>query len=127
MMQHIRDRVLNFLDEAGCRLSFFFYRLKRSAAPAPYTRSEPIRGTSHNVILVTPPDTEIFREALFILRDDYMRRSDTGREELLRQARAAAESCAGKYIPPRPKRPSLLVVLLPVLTAALGFAVGRIM
>ena len=99
MIQNIRDSLLNLLDEISCRVSFFFSR-KSSVPSVRAPQQEVIRGTSHNIILVTSPDPEIFREAMFILQDDYMRRPSVGKEELLRQARDAAENYALRFVPP---------------------------
>lgn len=124
MMQNIRDSLLNLLDEISCRVSFFFSR-KSSVPSVRASRQEVIRGTSHNIILVTSPDPEIFREAMFILQDDYMRRPGVGKEELLRQARDAAENYALRFVPPaRDKRPWALY-LLPAFTGALGYLAAR--
>lgn len=47
-----------------------------------------VKGTSRQVIVVRPPERGLFEQAIFILRDD----SAVPGEELLRQARQAAES-----------------------------------
>ena len=44
--------------------------------------------------------TGIFREAVFFLHEDYLRRGDLSREELLRQAREAARAETGSVLPP---------------------------
>ncbi len=124
MIQNIRDRLLSIFDELACRVSFFFSR--RSKLPsASVSRHEVIRGTSHNIILVTSPDPEIFREAMFILQDDYMRRPGVGKEELLRQARDAAENYVLRFVPPAKKRLHPTMYLLPAFTAALGYLAAK--
>lgn len=124
-MQNIRDKILNFFDDISCRTGFFFHRLRTPAPKSFAPRQEIIRGTSHSIIVVTPPDPEIFREAMFILQDDYMRSSRAGTEELLRQARDAAEEYTLRFVPPvRSSRPWLLY-LLPAFTGALGFLAAR--
>lgn len=120
-MQHFKDRLYDVYDELCCRVSFFFHKLtgsRRVREP----RREVIRGTSHSIIVVTPPNPEMFREAMFILSDEYMRGSG-GSETLLRQARQAAEKYAGQFVPP-PTGGNALSVLIPILSACLGFAVG---
>lgn len=64
-------------------------------------RRPPVRGTVSNVIVVKAP-APCFREALFILRDEYLNDGAQSREALLRQAREAAASFAGPASPPRP-------------------------
>lgn len=125
MMQNIHDRILNFFDELSCRAGFFFHRLRTPAPKSSLPRQEVIRGTSHSIIVVTPPDPEIFREAMFILQDDYMRRSDAGKEDLLRQARDAAEDYTLRFVPPVKKSRPWLLYLLPAFTGALGFLAAR--
>lgn len=57
-----------------------------------------IKGNMRNVIVLHPKDG-VFTEAVFLLRDDYLSSPGISREELLRQARAAAEeyTCAAMY------------------------------
>ena len=62
-----------------------FYR--SSAAPI-------IRGNMKKVIIMKPKG-EIFQEAIFVLRDDFFQRSGVSRQELLMQAKAAADGCIG--------------------------------
>ena len=65
-------------------LRSFFARLRRDVP-----RREVIRGTADRVIRVTEPVPGVFREAIFLLREDYLRR-DGGEQRLLREARQAA-------------------------------------
>ena len=81
-------------------------------------KAPPVRGTVSNLIVVKNP-APCFREALFILRDDYLTDPNRDREALLRQAREAAASFTG--VPPRrPKR--WLWALVPLLAVLLGLA-----
>ena len=124
MMQRFRDRVYFYFDDLCCRISFFFHRLhgsKRVAEP----ENDIIRGTAHNIIVVTPPEPEVFREVMFILRDDYMRSSLT-KEALLQQAADAAGEYASRYCSSAGRRQRVPVLLLPILTAALGFVLGKL-
>ena len=63
-------------------------------------RREVVRGVSEQVIRVRVPVPGVFREAVFFLYEEYLRRGDLSREELLRQAMAAAEGylrpCGGE-------------------------------
>ena len=125
MIQNLRDRLLSFFDELSCRLGFFFHRLRTPRISPPSPRQEVLRGTSHSIIVVTTPDPEIFREAMFILQDDYLRRPGAGKEELLRQARDAAEDYALRFVPAVSKKKPWLLYLLPAFTGALGFLAAR--
>ena len=49
-----------------------------------------VKGISKQVIVVRPPDAELFEQAIFILRD--REAGEVSGEELLRQARQAAET-----------------------------------
>lgn len=124
MIQNLKDKLLGFFDELSCRVSFLLSR-KRRQSPVCAPRSEVIRGTAHNIILVTSPDPEIFREAMFILQDDYMRRPGIGKEELLRQARDTAENYVLRFVPPDKGRRRPELYLLPAFTAALGYLAAK--
>lgn len=64
-------------------------------------RKEVIQGSAGNVIIVKSPNTEYFKEAIFILCDDLFARSGVDRKELLRQARRAACEYVSDRVPPR--------------------------
>ncbi len=57
-------------------------------------RPATVKGVSRRVVIVRSPDPEIFEEAIFFVRDDFLNTPGVSREELLLQARAAA----GKYV-----------------------------
>lgn len=95
-------------------------RLRLRVLPLPRRgeRLRPVRGVMGHVIVVTSP-APCFREALFILRDEYLDDEAQNREALLRQAREAASSFAGPGSPP-PPRPLLWALLPLIALAALG-------
>ena len=66
-------------------------------------RGQPVRGTVSNVIVVKAP-APCFREALFVLRDEYLTDANRDRETLLHEAREAAASFTGPAVPPPPRR-----------------------
>lgn len=70
--------------------------------------SEIMRGTSHRVIVVQSPDTRIFKEAVFILRDDYFD-SHRSEKELMREAAACAGAFTASAVPKRRKVPYWLI------------------
>ncbi|MBR0207491.1 MAG: hypothetical protein IJQ43_01180 [Oscillospiraceae bacterium] len=65
---------------------------------------EVIQGVAGNVIIVKSPNTEYFKEAIFILCDDLFARRGVDRAQLLRQARRAAHSYVDERVPPRDLR-----------------------
>lgn len=50
-----------------------------------------LKGVQKQIIVVKTPEAELFEEAIFILREDYLERGEGTRSEVLRQARRAAE------------------------------------
>ena len=86
----------------------------------PSRRGRGVRGLCSQVIVVKAP-APCFREALFILRDDYLAEGD--REALLRQAREAAADFAS---PASPRPPRFWLWLLP-LAALAAFAALRLL
>lgn len=87
------------------------------------TRREVIRGAAEQIIRVRVPVPGLFREAVFFLHEDYLRRSDLSREELLRQAKRSAEEYLRPMIPG--KKPKLwLYPCLLLAGLALGFGLG---
>lgn len=51
-----------------------------------------VKGISKQVIVVRPPDTELFEQAIFILKEKALADGGVSDEELLRQARQAADA-----------------------------------
>lgn len=68
----------------------------REAAPV-------VKGTNRRVIVVKSPDPRIFEEAIFIIKEEYMRRGGS-MEQMLEEARRAA----GEYVGKNTARPGLL-------------------
>ena len=85
-----------------------------------------LRGKMRRAVVVPAPDA-LFSEAVFVLRDEALRDSGLSRDELLRQATRAAESCAEEAIPERERialRPGAAFLLGSALTLLLLWAVG---
>lgn len=57
--------------------------------------SDVIKGVAKRVIVVKSPDPKVFEEAIFIVREDYMKTAGISRSQLLSEARQAAGSYAG--------------------------------
>ena len=93
---------------------------RRSFAEDRGREGEVIRGSAGNVIIVKSPNTEYFKEAIFILCDDLFTRRGVSSEQILRQARRAA----WEYTAHAP--PSSITVLTRLLYFLLGAAAGLI-
>lgn len=52
-----------------------------------------VRGTSRRVIVVDSPDTELFEQAIFIVRNDAAARSGVTAQKLVDEACRVARSC----------------------------------
>ena len=89
-------------------------------------RQEVVRGSAEQVIRVSVPVPGMIREAVFFLHRDYLRQEGMSREELLAQARNAAQSYLQPFIPGR--RPMLWwpYPLLILFGAALGLGLGAV-
>ena len=64
-------------------------------------RKEVIQGSAGNVIIVKSPNTEYFKEAIFILCDDLFTRRGIDRKQLMREAGEAAFSYVLERVPPQ--------------------------
>ena len=87
-------------------------------------RREVIRGASEQVIRVRVPVPGVFREAVFFLHEDYLRRSNFSREELLRQAKRSAEDYLRPLIPQKSAVVWWPYPLLLLVGTALGLGLG---
>lgn len=50
-----------------------------------------VKGITRQVILVKSPDPKLFEEAIFIVREEAMNREGVSAEQILKQARQAAD------------------------------------
>ena len=94
---------------------------RRRQIRADGTEKEVIQGSAGNVIIVKSPNTEYFKEAIFILCDDLFSRRGVGRGQLLNEARRAAEDYCSSLVPERDLR--LWLYLLFFLLGALSVLV----
>ena len=79
-------------------LSLFFARPRSRKENR---EKEVIRGSAGNVIIVKSPNTEYFKEAIFILCDDLFTRRGVDRKQLMREAKEAAFSYVSDCVPPK--------------------------
>lgn len=111
MIERLRNRLLDLLDELSAR------RAARSVKPRGRIGGTAVKGNMRNVIVVHPR-SDIFQEAVFVLKDDYFQSPGVSREALLRQARAAAEEYTLSAAPPENKSALPAAPLLIVCAAA---------
>ena len=104
-----------FMGALKERLSLLFARPRSRKE---FREKEVIRGSAGNVIIVKSPNTEYFKEAIFILCDDLFTRRGVDRKQLLREAKEAALSYVSDCVPPREEK--LLRFLVPFLFGALS-------
>ena len=112
MIQRLRHGAARLL--AGVKV-----RLRRRVRPT----GPPVKGHMANVIVVKPPDPR-FKEAVFVLKDEYFLNTELSRQELLQQAREAAGEYMASISPPKrrlPLLPALLAVAASII-AILYFA-----
>ena len=57
--------------------------------------AEVVKGTARRIIVVKSPDPKVFEEAIFIVREDYMRSPGITQTKLLDEARQAASGYIG--------------------------------
>ncbi|MEG1633155.1 MAG: hypothetical protein RR314_03785 [Oscillospiraceae bacterium] len=50
-----------------------------------------MKGISRRAVIVRSPEGSMFEEAIFIVREEFLRSPEQGREELLREAERTAE------------------------------------
>lgn len=72
-----------------------------------------VKGVAKRVIVVKSPDPRVFEEAIFIVREDYMKTAGVSRTQLLSEARQAADSYVGRLKPKKaPKNHTGLIIIL---------------
>ena len=100
-------------------------RLRALLSPGKEKRSrsrdgkEVIQGSAGNVIIVKSPNTEYFKEAIFILCDDLFTRRGVSSAQILREARRAAWEYTAAHTPP-----GSITLLTRLLYFLLGAAAG---
>ena len=77
-----------------------------------------VKGVAKRVIVVKSPDPRVFEEAIFIVREDYMKTAGVSRTQLLSEARQAADSYVGRLQPK--KAPKKHMGLIMILSSLLG-------
>ncbi|MCR5665110.1 MAG: hypothetical protein K6G17_09590 [Oscillospiraceae bacterium] len=96
------------------------FALRRAVLRPP---REALKGKTQQAIVVKEPVPGVFREAVFFLREDYLREGEN-RRELLEQARRAAEDYLREHAPQPAELPRWQIPALLLLGMALGFLLG---
>lgn len=89
-------------------------RVKSEQIISSQEAAEVVKGTAKRVIVVKSPDKKVFEEAIFIVREDYMKTAGVTRSQLLSEARRAAGSYTGS-MQRSEKIPTALVAALSTL------------
>lgn len=62
-----------------------------------------IKGIQKHVIVVKTPEPEIFEEAIFVVKESYMKNAQGSQREVLRQAELTAEKYLAESLPQKRK------------------------
>lgn len=79
-----------------------------------------VKGTSRRVIVVPSPDPKVFEQAIFIVKDEYMKKPGISQAELMKQAQRAA----GSYMRSVSEPPSLASRIIPAVSAGAAALTG---
>ena len=87
-----------------------------------------VKGTNRHVIVVRSPDPQVFEEAIFVLREEYLRGRSA--DEVLEEAQTAAADYlrknGGSAAPRRGRLRGLLLCLGGLLSAGIAWLVLRL-
>ena len=75
-----------------------------------------VKGITRRVVLVKSPDPRVFDEAIFIVKEDAMKKAGITNEEILREAQSVAEN----YVRGKKGGPRKLASLPPYAYALMG-------
>lgn len=67
-----------------------------------------VKGISRQVVVIRPPDSKLFEQAVFLIRDGALPRSGVTEDDILREANAAAAACMEAKVRPSWLRGTLL-------------------
>ena len=70
-----------------------------------------VKGTARRVVVVKSPDKKMFEEAIFIVREEYMRSPGITQAQLMKEARNAAKGYVGR-LRPSAKHPTALTAIV---------------
>ena len=87
-----------------------------------------VKGTSRRVIVVNSPDTDLFEQAIFLVRTDAAALGGVSAQRLVDEACSVARSCALSAAPPLPRRsPPLLWASVGAGTIALAWLITALL
>lgn len=113
MMGRLKEGILCFFDILALRR-----RRRKSCLREAVMNAPVLRGNMKTVLVVKEP-TPMFSQAVFILRDNYFSNASLSREELMTQARDAADVYCGSFHLPRGRKSA---ISLAAMSAAGGSA-----
>lgn len=91
--------------------------------------TEVVKGTARRIIVVKAPDPRVFEEAIFIVREDYMRSPGVTQSKLMEEARQAANGYIGRMrnrAEKKPLNPKLVAAASALGGSGIAVAVMRI-
>ena len=66
--------------------------------------SQVVKGTNRRIVVVRSPDERVFEQAIFIIRDDYLRKEKNSVDKLLEEASRTANDYIRKTAPKKQRR-----------------------
>ena len=83
-----------------------------------------VRGLNRRIVIVPSPDPKVFEQAIFVVREDYLRESERKGGELLREAQDVAEDYLRDALGPAPRRRLWPLVILAAALVSVGLYLG---
>ena len=89
-----------------------------------------VKGISKRVVVVKSPDPKIFEEAIFIVREDVLKKSGVSQRDILREAQRVADEYVRRNVPARrrrlPKIPAPVFAVFGALLASAVFLIANL-
>ena len=86
-----------------------------------------VKGNTRQVIVVRSPDTKLFEQAVFFLKEDALEKHGVGERELLEQARKMADSYVKKEARRKKRLPPLFWLGMGAFSVALPWILSLIL
>lgn len=83
-----------------------------------------LKGINKRVVVVPSPDPKVFEQAIFVVREDYLRELERSGVGTLREAQAVAEDYLRDALGPSPRRRIWPLVVIAVILVSAGLYFG---
>lgn len=80
-----------------------------------------VKGNTRQVIVVKSPDTRLFEQAIFLLKEDAIEKSGVTARDLMEEARIAADNYMTQQAPPCQKHHIPSIIWAMIGAACVGF------